>query len=1388
MFSFIKANVSNDYIANYEIKTDRENILWILVEIDAASKIWDQVPQNKFAQLNASFQAVFPKLPQEYTFKVVYQQCLSLSQGLITYTNVDYQNKLWTFLTSCYKPLSEILKKIAAKYTVVANAKASPQSGPAPLVVTLDARASVDPSNDTIPSKNYFWYYRGIDWQDRAIGIGPVVNTTFSEAWNYLIHLTVRSSNKLTQWIFDWEKTLSVDVSPKTANIAIYANSQKLDKNAKTKISIQEAEKWVVFDGSATVPMWGRQIVSHTWSLTSKEWFAFTKDGDWKPGIIRVVMPGQWEYKLLVTTKDNENNSVLESYSLIVSDPVAIIKQLPAKWTTSTTFSFDASASYSIVSSLRLYTRDLYDENGNKIETYQGQSIKQNFKRPWAYTVKLTVQDQLGQTNVDSLQIFVESSDPIPQFTIAPSNTRKEPSEFIFDASVSSDVDQTNGYDKLTYEWLLWDSGKAKLVSTENNNEKVKVQFDAIGIHKVKLVAKDEFWKRTEIEKEVEVTSVLRPEIYAVPLATQWWNPINFVVKSNTPLVNYIWDFWDGDTRTIQSDKIVHTYKKSWVYKVVLKVSGSEGVTNEVTKTVFIWEKMGPVWWYVVLDKWWNILTQNESCVQRVWGNELVYPAYQVDRYQDITLDPSISVNTKWQKSDLKFYFQPKEWDIYSSKTFSHRFNELGCSYVDLTVEDISISQNYVLRVWFKVVNALPLLDNVILSFPQYGNEVGIGFQENNVKDIFNDTFDPLIVKVSATNTLDPDGFISYFKWYYAYKDDPTRYLETKITPWNIPYAFFSLPRVPGEFLFGVVMYDNDDGKQDNQDLIGNGPLVFFPPDVTRPDIPLVTLKSSQSTVEIWEEVQFDVISKIISDRPDFFRERTIQYDFDGDGIRDMTSKSDRVTHVYTQPNEFGYKPRAAVLYRWYKGVGNWGTVVVRNWLKPMLLSDSFDLYVIFRDVSIWDIANKTLCLDSSSCSQSNSSYLATTWSFFSVTYPSYDKYVVSLDIVDNNANMASKKWALTLTTWAFEQDIHILSIPKSSVGSQWTEFFVGKNLDNSILFYIVYPSKKGPCYVDVDVSVDSDGDWSADGDNDFSCNELYLHRYEPKYQSANGRMYYTNANNQLVSSDFSVSFLDFNAALSTEQLSLYKDIESIISSFPVSLTWADLYFKTLSLQLRDNLLDDAMTKSNVVALRSYWEQNTITLNPAQRTLLESVFSRLSDKSVVAAAWGTVYQQAKADILSVLPVNLAVDVDALFATFESAISSTSDISQQDKRKSILQSILDLIQKNTASSTSSVSANHVDPLDLETIVVPNICVIMNFYSLVSPLCPNDTTKIVDETLGSDSSMVWWKIVLRIFWWLGWLFILLIIIFAIRAKIKQANEDEDEIIQTPPTSAT
>ncbi len=128
---------------------------------------------------------------------------------------------------------------------------------------------------------------------------------------------------------------------------------------------------------------------------------------------------------------------------------------------------------------------------------------------------------------------------------------------------MSSDIDKSNGYDNLTYQRSFSDPTNTHIVATQDANQRIKVQFDTIGKHTVTLTARDDYGKITEISKDITVQSTLRPEIYVAPIATTRGNPMNFVVKSNQSILNYQWDFADQDTRTIQTDKISHTYKQS---------------------------------------------------------------------------------------------------------------------------------------------------------------------------------------------------------------------------------------------------------------------------------------------------------------------------------------------------------------------------------------------------------------------------------------------------------------------------------------------------------------------------------------------------------------------------------------------------------------------------------------------------------------------------------------------------------------------------------------------------------------------------------------------------------------------------------------------------------
>jgi len=139
-------------------------------------------------------------------------------------------------MNTCYKPLNQIISTINASYTIRATATRNPTNGAAPLNVTFDARASKDPSNETIPTKNFYRYYRDTRGVDKVMGVGNVINYTFEEPGNYTVHLTVRSSNVNAKGILDGELNLTVDVAPKAANIVVYANTKKLDKHRTTKI------------------------------------------------------------------------------------------------------------------------------------------------------------------------------------------------------------------------------------------------------------------------------------------------------------------------------------------------------------------------------------------------------------------------------------------------------------------------------------------------------------------------------------------------------------------------------------------------------------------------------------------------------------------------------------------------------------------------------------------------------------------------------------------------------------------------------------------------------------------------------------------------------------------------------------------------------------------------------------------------------------------------------------------------------------------------------------------------------------------------------------------------------------------------------------------------
>jgi hypothetical protein len=77
-----------------------------------------------------------------------------------------------------------------------------------------------------------------------------------------------------------------------------------------------------------------------------------------------------------------------------------------------------------------------------------------------------------------------------------------------------------------------------------------------------------------------------------------------------------------------------------------------------------------------------------------------------------------------------------------------------------------------------------------------------------------------------------------------------------------------------------------------------------------------------------------------------------------------------------------------------------------------------------------------------------------------------------------------------------------MITLPETTFTNANPEVFLSKDMDNTLLMYINNDGGD-TCYVDTDISNDSDGNGKADDDQDIYCNKMAKVLYEPSYESA---------------------------------------------------------------------------------------------------------------------------------------------------------------------------------------------------------------------------------------------------------------------------------------------
>jgi len=251
--------------------------------------------------------------------------------------------------------------------------------------VYFDASASYDPDG-TIA--NYQW-----DFQNDGVfdATGKIAFFRYTAPGTYTVRLVVTDDKGATA-----STTKSVVVSPLVVNQPPVAQFTFTPESPR-------AGDWIQFDASASYDPDGT-ITNYQWDFQNDGTF----DATGKIAFFRYTAPGTYTVRLVVT--DDKGATASATKSMVVSPlvvnqpPVAQFTFSPATPQVGQTVMFNGTASYDPDGSIVAYQWDL---NGDGAPDQNGPVVAWIYTAPGAYTVTLTVTDNLGATATASQTVVV---------------------------------------------------------------------------------------------------------------------------------------------------------------------------------------------------------------------------------------------------------------------------------------------------------------------------------------------------------------------------------------------------------------------------------------------------------------------------------------------------------------------------------------------------------------------------------------------------------------------------------------------------------------------------------------------------------------------------------------------------------------------------------------------------------------------------------------------------------------------------------------------------------------------------------------------------------------------------------------------------------------------
>jgi gliding motility-associated-like protein len=301
-------------------------------------------------------------------------------------------------------------------------------------------------------------------------------------------------------------------------------------------------------------------IQSFEWSINGAPPYA-------APGTIQVSFPNNGTYSIGLTITDVNgcvDTKTINNY-ITITGPVAAFGAIDTGGCRNSTVRFnDLSTPAGSI------TQWKFDFGDGTDQTFTAPPFTHQYRDTGLFYVMLTVTDNLGCTDTDTIQGLVRITSPQAAFMAA--TTR------FCQGGVLQFSDTSKGY-ITAYNWSFGDGGTSTL------KDPTHVYSGADGSYTVKLVVTDTVGCMDSVTK-VNYISVTRPKPAFTAVDTSSICPpleTKFTLGGSDYETHY-WDFGDGQTSTLRNPR--HFYNAYGAYTAKLYVAGYGGCIDSVEKTI----------------------------------------------------------------------------------------------------------------------------------------------------------------------------------------------------------------------------------------------------------------------------------------------------------------------------------------------------------------------------------------------------------------------------------------------------------------------------------------------------------------------------------------------------------------------------------------------------------------------------------------------------------------------------------------------------------------------------------------------------------------------------------------------------------------------------------